>query len=75
MKSIIFGLFFAGLAAAQVFDVPTTTAANPQITSPPDFYQRMPYADFSSSGYKSLECGYGYYRESDGYCTPHTWVR
>jgi hypothetical protein len=77
MKSIILGLSLASVAAAQVFDSPfaaTVTADAPQITSPPDFYQRMPYGDFSSGGYKNLECGYGYHRNADGYCAPHPWV-
>jgi len=82
MKSIIFGLSLAGAATAQFVNgmsyvaAPTNYAAPPsQVTqAPSDFYQQMPYDAFQSGGYKSLECGYGYYKGSDGSCMTESWV-
>jgi hypothetical protein len=36
----------------------------------------MPYESFKSGGYKSMDCGYGYYKGSDGSCnSKESWVR
>ena len=49
-----------------------------QYTAPPapgqDFYQYMPYNSWSNGGYKQLQCGYGYQKQSDGTCTALQWV-
>jgi len=52
-----------------------TTAAPAQYTSPPQS-SAMPYESFMSGGYKSMSCGYGYNKGSDGSCTStESWVR
>ncbi len=43
-------------------------------TPPPPAYSQMPYSSFVSGGYKSMECGYGYQKMSDGSCQPQSWV-
>jgi len=49
-----------------------------QYTTPPapgqDFYQYMPYNSWSNGGYKQLQCGYGYQKQSDGTCGALAWV-
>ena len=90
MKSIIFGLALASAAAAQVANgavsmVPATptpvdngAAAYSAPTAAPSassFYDVMPYDSYMSGGYKSLDCGYGYYKGSDGSCQTESWVR
>jgi len=57
----------------------STEAASSEITSAPsssstDFYQVMPYSSYMAGGYQSLDCGYGYQKSSDGYCTAMSWV-
>lgn len=61
----------------------TSTAAPSQTTAPPsysgssssvDFYSQMPYSSYQSGGYKSLQCGYGYSKSSDGSCQAESWV-
>lgn len=47
--------------------------AAPQSSSSYDFYSAMPYSSFMSGGYKSLDCGYGYSKQSDGSCKPYSW--
>lgn len=39
------------------------------------FYATMPYSSYMSGGYKSLSCGYGYSKSSDGSCQAESWVR
>ena len=34
----------------------------------------MPYSSFMSGGYKSMNCGYGYTKGSDGSCQQMSWV-
>ena len=82
MMSFAFVAFLVGTAAAQLAPpVPFTTAAptptaNPTATpAPSNFYNVMPYAAYQSGGYKSLQCGYGYSKQSDGSCSPESWVR
>ena len=113
MKSIIFGLSFAGAAVAQIVNgvsmvsMPSydsasassssggyyggyapaeTTAASStsnaydsQYTQPPDtssydIYSVMPYSSMTAGGYQSLDCGYGYSKNSNGYCQAESWV-
>jgi hypothetical protein len=51
-----------------------TTAAPAQYTAPPQS-AAMPYESFMSGGYKSMSCGYGYNKGSDGSCTStESWV-
>ena len=48
-----------------------------QYTPPPSqssFYEVMPYESMTAGGYSSLECGYGYYKASNGYCMQESWV-
>ena len=48
-----------------------------QYTQPPATdggYSAMPYSSFMSGGYKSMNCGYGYTKGSDGSCNPLSWV-
>ena len=55
----------------------TYSAPPSDYTPPPSdggFYNTMPYSSFTEGGYKSLECGYGYYKGSDGSCNPESWV-
>jgi hypothetical protein len=48
------------------------TAPPAQYTPPPP----MPYESFMNGGYKSMGCGYGYQKGSDGSCmTTESWVR
>lgn len=58
----------------------TDSASSSQVTEAPssssaDFYQVMPYSSYESGGYKSLNCGYGWSKQSDGSCKPESWVR
>lgn len=54
------------------------SAPQSQVTAAPssssDFYQVMPYSSYQSGGYKSLNCGYGYSKSSDGSCQAESWV-
>lgn len=43
-----------------------------QYTAPPssyDIYSIMPYSSFVNGGYSSMDCGYGYQKQSDGTCS------
>lgn len=85
MLSFTFVTFLVGAAAAQlapgsvssvpVTATPTPTAYTPSAPSPSNFYNVMPYSAYQSGGYKSLQCGYGYAKQSDGSCSPESWVR
>jgi hypothetical protein len=51
------------------------TSAPAQYTPPPQS-EAMPYESFMSGGYKSMDCGYGYTKGSDGGCmSTESWVR
>lgn len=39
-----------------------------------DIYSMMPYSSFQAGGYSSLDCGYGYQKNSDGSCSKMSWV-
>lgn len=45
----------------------------PSSSSSYDIYSAMPYSSFMSGGYKSLDCGYGYQKMSDGSCQAMSW--
>ncbi len=65
------------LAAASIASaLPTAHYAAP--TPPPEphgYDSAMPYDDFLSGGYKSLDCGYGYNRDASSRCVEAVWVR
>ena len=52
---------------------PSVQTAAP-VASTSDFYQVMPYSSYMAGGYKSLDCGYGYSKGSDGSCNKESWV-
>jgi hypothetical protein len=60
-------------ASAQV------SVANAAPTPAPDYdyayTQEMPYTWMTSEGYKSVDCGYGYNKDSSQHCTKADWVR
>lgn len=37
--------------------------------------EEMPYWHLTQQGYQQMECGYGYYKDMQGYCQPESWVR
>lgn len=56
------------------------TSASSVYSSPPSAYTPPPstdmsYSSFMSGGYKSMNCGYGYSKASDGSCQAESWVR
>jgi hypothetical protein len=54
----------------------TPPPSAPQYTPPP-YYETataMPYSSFMGGGYKSMDCGYGYQKGSDGSCQKMSWV-
>lgn len=62
----------ASIAANNVYAPPSQPTAAPSYSN---FYDYMPYTAYQSGGYKSLDCGYGYSKQSDGSCAPESWVR
>jgi hypothetical protein len=53
----------------------STTEAYPTTTAAPDnMYKEMPYSSMVAGGYASMGCGYGYKKDSKGYCSPEDWV-
>lgn len=54
-------------------------AAPSQQTAAPsssvDYYSIMPYSSMQAGGYKSMDCGYGWKKQSDGTCGKESWVR
>ncbi|KAF8346950.1 hypothetical protein F5887DRAFT_958598 [Amanita rubescens] len=84
MLSFVFVASLVGAAAAQLADGSSSSVPVPTITpsptadpssspAPSNFYQAMPYAAYQNGGYKSLQCGYGYAKQSDGSCSPESW--
>jgi hypothetical protein len=59
-----------------------TTAHGSQITHAPryggdssyQYYDQSYYSSFSKGGYSSMDCGYGYGKDSNNYCTMSSWV-
>lgn len=49
---------------------PAMYTAPPAYSPPPP----MPYESFMGGGYKSMDCGYGYQKGSDGSCQQMSWV-
>lgn len=37
--------------------------------------EEMPYWHLTQAGYQQMDCGYGYYKDTQGYCQPESWVR
>jgi len=56
------------------YQAPPSQYTQPPSSSSADFYQQMPYSSYQNGGYKSLSCGYGYTKDSDGSCKPESWV-
>jgi len=52
---------------------PTQTPVDP--TSSWAATEEMPYWHLTQSGYQQMDCGYGYYKDTQGYCQPESWVR
>lgn len=55
----------------------TSSSAYSQATPPPSTdggLSYMPYQSFKDGGYKSMDCGYGYSKSSDGSCKSMSWV-
>lgn len=63
---------YASATAAASSSAPASYATAAPSSS--DFYSVMPYSSYSSGGYKSLACGYGYSKQSDGSCQAESWV-
>jgi hypothetical protein len=36
--------------------------------------EEMPYWHMTQGGYQQMGCGYGYYKDMQGYCQPESWV-
>jgi hypothetical protein len=51
----------------------TPTSASPSQYTTPPVYSLMPYSSFMAGGYKSMNCGYGYSKASDGSCHAESW--
>ena len=47
-------------------------SAAPSSESSNAYTSAMPYSSFMSGGYKSLNCGYGYSKDSNGACQPES---
>lgn len=66
-------------ASPSYTESPSNSAPPSMYTTPPsysssNFYDTMPYSSFMGGGYQSLGCGYGYVKQSDGSCSPASWV-
>lgn len=76
------GSDYSGYSSSPSYDqYSSSAAAYNQYTAPPSQYtpppqsSAMPYESFKSGGYKSMDCGYGYNKGSDGSCTStESWV-
>ena len=58
--------------ASSSYSAPASTYTQPPATD--GGYSDMPYSSFMSGGYKSMNCGYGYSKGSDGSCKAMSWV-
>jgi len=36
--------------------------------------EEVPYWHMTKDGYQKMDCGYGYYKDTKGYCQPESWV-
>ncbi len=56
----------------------SSSAAPSDYTQPPKATDGgasdMPYSSFTNGGYKSMDCGYGHTKASDGSCQSMSWV-
>lgn len=57
--------YYSGAPASQYTQPPAATDGG---------YSMMPYSSFTQGGYKSMGCGYGYTKASDGSCQAMGWV-
>jgi len=70
-----------GYSPAAYTGSPSSSAAPSQYTPPPPAsmsamysQQQQYYTSFMAGGYKSMDCGYGYQKGSDGGCSAMSWV-
>jgi hypothetical protein len=75
-------MFFLATAVAVTAIVGVSaqqSVANAAPTPAPNYddsyTQQMPYTWMTSEGYKSVDCGYGYNKDSSGRCAKADWVR
>ena len=65
-------------AAASDMPSSSSSAAPSEYTEPPHATDGgasdMPYSSFTEGGYKSMYCGYGHTKASDGSCQAMSWV-
>lgn len=68
--------YYGSSAPAQYTQASSSSSAPPsQYTPPPsNSYNPDSYSSFTSYGYKSLDCGYGYSKGQDGSCQQQSWV-
>jgi len=38
------------------------------------YTEEVPYWHMTKDGYQQMGCGYGYYKDTKGYCQPESWV-
>lgn len=71
-------MFFIAAAVA-ITAIAGASAQDPSPTPAPGYdygyTQDMPYSWMTSEGYKSVDCGYGYNKDSSEHCTKADWVR
>ncbi|KAF8323684.1 hypothetical protein DL93DRAFT_2092401 [Clavulina sp. PMI_390] len=71
-------------AATSTSSPSTTDTSSPSSTPAPgptsmpaypsyEYTSAMPYSVMTGGGYKSLDCGYGYVKDSSGNCKPESW--
>jgi hypothetical protein len=56
----------------------SSSASSSTITAAPSSssaYDQGYYTSFMNGGYSSMDCGYGYQKDSKGACTQQSWVR
>lgn len=71
-------MFFIAAAVA-ITAIAGASAQDPSPTPAPGYdyayTQDMPYSWMTEEGYKSVDCGYGYNKDSSQHCTKADWVR
>ena len=75
--AIVASTLLASAAAQdqQVANAMPTQAPSPEYMPGYDYQKAMPYSSMVNGGYQQLDCGYGWYKGSDGKCAKQTWVR
>ncbi len=63
------------LSAATVTQSTEPTQTPELATSSWAATEEMPYWHLTQNGYQQMDCGYGYYKDMQGYCQPESWVR